>query len=715
MIAILRTLVIVLFILLQGFGSKGQTAAIDSLKNNFASLTNAQDQLKTLNEIAKDLQAIAQYQSALDYAGQALELANILGNDKAMGVAYNTMSIVYLRMSNYPKTIEYQLKGLEIAQKRGDKKDIAASFNNIGTVYRMQGNYEEALQSHLTALKLSEEINDIEGLATSHNNTGNVYYYLNDLDATILHYEAALKMCQQMGAKSGVMILSINIGNVYLAQEKYAEALSNYLLAVDMNEQVGNNNLLADNYNNIGLVYMAQEKYDEALQTHLLSLKLKEEVGDQTGIANSYKNIGLTYAKLNQLENAKEYLMHGLAVANNLNSKPLIAGFYEGLSTIAGDAGDYVGALASYKLYVQYKDSMLNETNIEKIAELRVSYEAEKKNTEIQLLSKQNEIQYLELATKKAEIAAEQIKTMQNQQEIEMLNKVKELNLVNLELQKEELSRNQLEIQIQKDNLEITALANELKDNELKRQKEIRTAIVMGFGVLLLLGGGIASFVFYKKQLEHRHQTTVMELKVLRSQMKPHFIFNALNSVHNYIFKNNNEKAGEYLVKFSQLMRTTLNNSLTEEVSLESEIATLRNYIDLEKANLNDKFSYSVYVDEAIDMENTLVHPMIIQPFVENAIWHGVAPKASTGHITIAITMQNNTLRCTIEDNGIGRLESKKLKENSIVKEESLGIKLTKERIQIINKHCKIEDCIVFTDLETGLRVDIALPSKQEF
>jgi LytS/YehU family sensor histidine kinase len=168
--------------------------------------------------------------------------------------------------------------------------------------------------------------------------------------------------------------------------------------------------------------------------------------------------------------------------------------------------------------------------------------------------------------------------------------------------------------------------------------------------------------------------------------MNPHFLFNCLNSINSFIIKNEQEKASEYLSKFSKLIRRVLNNSKSSKVTLANELEALELYIELEALRFNEKFNYKITVDSDIETDYIEIPPLIIQPYVENSIWHGLMHKTNgTGTLRINIRKEDEVLVCIIEDNGIGREAAKQLKSKTAVKRKSYGMNITKERLQYIN------------------------------
>jgi sensor histidine kinase YesM len=174
-------------------------------------------------------------------------------------------------------------------------------------------------------------------------------------------------------------------------------------------------------------------------------------------------------------------------------------------------------------------------------------------------------------------------------------------------------------------------------------------------------------------------------MKALRSQMNPHFIFNAINSIQHYVLTNEKELANKYLVKFSKLMRNILDQSKEELITLSDELETVRLYLEIEALRFNNSFNYSLSVSEEMETNSILIPPMLIQPFVENAIWHGLLPKEGERALQINIYKNNGDVIIEIDDNGIGRKESEKFK-NQASQRRSLGMEITRARLDIIQQ-----------------------------
>jgi LytS/YehU family sensor histidine kinase len=208
-------------------------------------------------------------------------------------------------------------------------------------------------------------------------------------------------------------------------------------------------------------------------------------------------------------------------------------------------------------------------------------------------------------------------------------------------------------------------------------------------------------------------------MQALRAQMNPHFIFNCLNAINGFILKNDSEAAADYLTKFSRLIRMVLNNSQKKFVSLEDELETLALYLYMEKLRFTNNFHYEVNCDDTIDASSIFIPPMLLQPFAENAIWHGLMHKGGNGEMIIELHLKNNILHCTITDNGIGRKKAAMLKSKSAEKNKSMGMQITKNRMALLNQDLHGESFFEINDMEDeygnalGTRVYLKIKIKE--
>ena len=224
-----------------------------------------------------------------------------------------------------------------------------------------------------------------------------------------------------------------------------------------------------------------------------------------------------------------------------------------------------------------------------------------------------------------------------------------------------------------------------------------------------------------KQQLkwEYEKKLANVEMTALLSQMNPHFIFNSLNSIDSYIIRNESKQASEYLNNFARLMRLILQNSRSNYISLKDELVALELYLQMESLRFKNKFRYTIEVDEQLDTNTIVMPPMLIQPYVENAIWHGLMTKTNgeEGKVELGIHRNNDNLLCIISDNGIGRKRAAELKEKKVTNHKrSMGMQITQDRIEIINKLYNLNTSVHIYDMQnekgeaTGTRVELTIP-----
>jgi len=211
-------------------------------------------------------------------------------------------------------------------------------------------------------------------------------------------------------------------------------------------------------------------------------------------------------------------------------------------------------------------------------------------------------------------------------------------------------------------------------------------------------------------------------MQALRAQMNPHFIFNCLNSINRFILKNEPQAASDYLTQFSRLIRLVLNNSKKAWIPLEDEIDMLRLYLDMEKLRFKDAFTYDFVCGDGVDPSSLFIPPLLIQPFVENAIWHGLMHKKGRGQVTLSFFVENDMLHCSIIDNGVGRSIPAQSGDTSSNAHKSMGIRITRDRLALINKELNdekvifsIEDMVDQSGMASGTKVNLSIKFRQSY
>ena len=256
-----------------------------------------------------------------------------------------------------------------------------------------------------------------------------------------------------------------------------------------------------------------------------------------------------------------------------------------------------------------------------------------------------------------------------------------------------------------------------------------RSIVIISFIGAVLLFFKLRENRIKKEQIRQtaiNKQIAELRMTALQTQMNPHFIFNSLNSIQHLISIREKQEAINYLSKFSRLIRRILENSVMNSVSVNNELELLELYMQLEQLRFNNKFEYHITVDEKIDRENTGIPPLLIQPYVENAILHGLTNKDGKGHLSISVEKNDGLLVCKIEDDGIGRARAQEIEQKKIAKHKSMGMKVTSDRISTISALLDSKMEVAIEDLfeengapgeerqSAGTRVTISIPTRDE-
>ena len=246
--------------------------------------------------------------------------------------------------------------------------------------------------------------------------------------------------------------------------------------------------------------------------------------------------------------------------------------------------------------------------------------------------------------------------------------------------------------------------------------------LIVFASILILLA--VSAFFLYRnfkqKSIITAQKNNLLKQKLLVSQMNPHFIFNSLNAIQNYIFKQDSLKAGDYLAQFSELIRMILDYSRKDYISVEAEVKLLNTYLELQKLRFESKFDYTITIDKKINRDGIHIPPMLAQPFIENAIEHGIFYKKDKGRVDVRLFYENSFLIYEIEDDGVGMEEAMKLKNKLKSSYESLATVITKERMSSLNEQTKSNVEIEILDKKTisannsGVKVKFIVPYKEK-
>ncbi len=395
---------------LKSFGQSQQL--IDSLLNQLHNLSSEKAKLKLSSSslfdtsaanILLELSRIYRDNNpklALVYANRSLTLSQQINFKKGIGNAYNSIGLCLNNTGDFTQSISNINKSLEIRSEINDSAGMAFCYNNFGGIYFGVGNYTLALKNHLAALKIREKINDNISIASSYHNIGMVYLMQGIYPEAQQNFEKALKINKASGNKPWQSANLGSMGLIKLHQEKYSEALILFYESVDILRQTDDLYNLAGAYLNIGETYTGLKKYSQAIVYYKSALDLSIKMEDKDGQAISYMCIGSVYVKQNRFNSGAEFLGLGLNLAKETGNIEVLRNCYEAYAKMDSAQGNFSKEAAHYKLFIMYRDSIMNSENTKKAMDLKLKYETEKNEQQIALLNKDKLIKQKELSKK---------------------------------------------------------------------------------------------------------------------------------------------------------------------------------------------------------------------------------------------------------------------------------------------------------------------------
>lgn len=625
-------------------------------------------------------------------AQDSLQVFRSLDSVRAMNDDTLKVSRLLSKAKNYYRFFDkrkqdnpFLLEAINISNKIRYNKGLAEAYNELGTAKRNRSEYIIAADYHEKALRAARESKNKRQIAIALNNTGVDYRRREMLQKAFEMHLEALKVAEEINDVRNITIAINSIGNIRLSSGKYQEAIDEFTKSLRIEQQSNNDLGVAINLGNLGYAYEGLGQMDKAIEYYNRSLAVNQKIGDAKGMAICYTCLGTAYQKKKNYRLAMEYLQKALEVNESVDDKVHLAESNLAIGELLteegrlDDAREYIEAAVDLGLQWDFKFILQDAYKA-----LGDNYRAAR--------NFDRSIDYTNLSLKYKDTLLEEKYTTEYAQ-VEAMYAVH-----------------------QKDN-QIRLLQQEQDINQLRIRRNLAIAIALaGFLFMLIVGG---FFYIRHRNLQANRQTLQLELRSLRSQMNPHFIFNSLSSIHRYIWSNNQEEASDYLTKFSKLMRMILDNSQHTFIPLNKELESLRLYLDLEALRCNNVFDYRIHVAENINDEEVLIPPMIVQPYVENAIWHGlVHRKEKKGLLDIEVGLNGKVLEVTVTDNGIGRKMAMEIKEKKDRTHNSMGMKVTEGRIALIRKINNTKDANVeVKDLEdqgqaAGTQVKIILPAE---
>jgi tetratricopeptide (TPR) repeat protein len=546
--------------------------------------------------------------------------------------------------------------------------------------------------------------------AISHRNT-------HQYDSAHYYFDKALLLAEQEEDYDMLGRIYNGLGTLLRKTYKNSEAIHYYLMSIATTKYSGNQYGKAIAENGIGNIYIGLKEYKKALYYYHESIRYGLESNNKYHLEINYGTIGDAYVKLNVPDSAEYYIRKSLQLANERKSAIAEGICYQLLGELEEKQNNYKKAYAYYKKALELQRTE-NDKRYLSYALVRLGNlcatlgkykEAEELLTEGRELSvKLNSLEDIILANNALyQVYLQTGKYEKACHELEKVNAWKD-SLFNME-SVSAMNDMEFKYQTEKKEQQIGLLTAE---NKIREQR-IMISVIVSVMLVLLIIGGIIDFVRRKKRNALKQQTLNQQL--LRMQMNPHFLFNALGSIQNYMYRNETKKAAGYLNNFASLTRSILEHTSEDFISLDDEIKTLRNYLELEQMRTNHSFDYQILYENHLDTEFIELPPMLIQPFVENAVKHGLRNLDYPGLLIIRFHEDDSTLHVIVTDNGHGVKEKPKKASGH----RSMSMQIFEKRQKLLSRQLKKNIYFSITNRneskpgETGTRVEIKIPLMQ--
>jgi len=625
---------------------------VDSLLIELDRAANDGTRTLILNELATTYRGNDD-QKALNYAQRVIQIADNGGFKQEKATALNTVALIYLSLGKREEVESLLKLALELQKEIGNDEDQATTLNNLGLLYTEFGKLDIAFDYHIKSTAINEAYNNKTGISANLNNMAHIFYLQKKYQKAIDYLEESTAIEREANSMYGVAGGLNNLGVLYSKIGKQELAMTRFREALSIHRNHSIFNEVVNGLNNIGNIFLEYDQLDSAIKYYKKAISVGEEYQLLPAISIAYNNIGKAFLKQNKIALALKSTKKAYQINKEINQKVELTESLLNYSLIYKKTEQYDSAYKYQKLYSIYKDSIHNARNERQMAEMETRYETQRKEKEIEILNKEKELQELESSQK------------------ELL---------------------------------------------LAKKSSARNILMTGMGLILL----IAFLLYNRYQLKQKSKFELkaiqMELKALRAQINPHFTFNIMTSIQHYILDNQPDAAQKYLGKFARLVRSVLDNSETPLVTIEEDLKALDLYVELDTLRFENNFDYKKIIDEEIDVGFDRIPAMLLQPHVENAIWHGLQHKEGKGKITVELKRQEDMLLCSIEDNGVGRKKAQELQSANKTKHKSMGMFISRERLRIINSKNKSNLNVNVRDLEDangnalGTKIEFFVP-----
>jgi len=616
----------------------------------------SEDSLKVMEmlNVARNIYNNQYFDSVISLSESILERSLEIDFSRGVGESYFLKARALNRLGSWKKAIEMYGKALEFFGSLNDHNRMASTYNNWGLILKAIGRFREAIEAGENALQQVSLMPPSRLNFHILTNLGNSYQSLAQFRKATSSYFESLKVLknekdsiykERMQAE-----VYINLGIVYYEQKLYSKSLEIYHEARSILESQQMKPQLATVYNNLGVAYTETQDFKIAEKYLNLAYNLYVELNYKVGMAVSSDNFGKIYYAQLKYDKAIEQHQQAIRELQQLHATAYLPATFLGLgeSYLAANRPEKAQLALMKGLQIALKSG-------QKVQELKL-YEG--------LITLHKSFDELEMALMYYDLYSSLSQELNDQQIGRFIG------------------QQELKEHIDKRDLALKSLQSEAALLEFQINKR-NVLLILSISVIILITA-LFSMIYRQHQLKSMNQNFALEQKILRAQLNPHFIFNALGAIQHYMYNKTAREAARYLSKFSKLMRSILESSRTSQTTLSTELETMKYYLDLQSLRFNKPFQYTIEIDPELDPDLIQVPSLIIQPLLENAIEHGLRPKQG-GWLKIEIKQLMDHIVISVEDNGVGLENSNKVNKSK----QSLGNTITFERLSLINRKSK--------------------------
>jgi hypothetical protein len=690
----------------------------------------------------------AVYPESIRYYLMTLQIAEEIGDLETLHSALNNIALMYSQLDDYAQSLYYYKLLKEKTKTDPFLGNILGSYSGLKDFHGGINTTKEYIKKFEVQGQNNQLSSALFQLGLLHKEFAeDLFLKRQNFDPIKLNLDSALLYFN----KSEAIVRDPNRKSLRVYSREYIYG-STYKLKAKLIIQKSGPPDQARNYLNLALAKLSDQLSDTTPRSfNQIKANCYVNIGEVIGMQASLMSPPERIKKYNE---ALKFLDTALTIGIKHGNQEAVRDAYKAKADIYRELGQYDRSFGSLKLYDEVKDSIEAAETRQKIEQMRTAnaiilgttvekarYENTIKEMRSNFLKKEDSLAF-ERVLADERFNQKQKEFQLQQAELTISNNQKELNLFKFlrtqaELERELIRREEKEKALTIANQERTLQQNQLqlqktqinlKDSQIQAQNTQRQIYMGGLTILSLIFG-FAYLNFRSRQKNERmiaaerlrsekaiasHQMAELELQSLRAQLNPHFMFNSLNAIQELILKEDTDSSHLYLSRFAELLRMLLDNANHPFITLKKELSLLELYLSLENLRIPD-LNYSINIDPSIDSNTLLIPNMILQPYIENAIWHGLSHKKGERKLSIELNRKDNNIICEIEDNGIGRKKAAELKSLYRREHRSKGMELLSKRFNLLSKEygagiqTTIDD-LYFNDSPAGTKVTISIP-----